>query len=275
METTKKDLLLFEELVKNDYKIFVDTSSLMQEYSELIFFKYIAPLLHRYDKKLIVPKSVFNEISRHNINNHPLAYKANHILEQLGKYQLYGYNSKFDESFADNAIIAQFTSLRLKYNLCLITSDYSYAKDGNLSQDIIDLRKSKSTENINDIKVFNILSNKKEFKEFINYNNKKSIHTKVKENTFKFSLPKNPHRNDPSLKTNFIPSVGNYIFDNLGNNHKLEKQIGRTGGEGSVYLTNTGYICKIFKIDKKTQFRKNKIGLLIENNIKIGKRQCL
>ena len=159
METTKKDLLLFEELVKNDYKIFVDTSSLMQEYSELIFFKYIAPLLHRYDKKLIVPKSVFNEISRHNINNHPLAYKANHILEQLGKYQLYGYNSKFDESFADNAIIAQFTSLRLKYNLCLITSDYSYAKDGNLSQDIIDLRKSKSTENINDIIVFNILSN--------------------------------------------------------------------------------------------------------------------
>lgn len=60
------DLIEFEDLVKKDYKIFVDTSSLMQKNSDTVFFRYIAPLIHRYGRKLIIPKSVFNEISKHN-----------------------------------------------------------------------------------------------------------------------------------------------------------------------------------------------------------------
>ncbi len=60
----------FERLVKNDYKIFVDTSSLMQEDSEIVFFKIIAPILYQYQKKIIIPKSVFNEISKHNFERH-------------------------------------------------------------------------------------------------------------------------------------------------------------------------------------------------------------
>ncbi len=84
-----------------------------------------------------------------------------------------------------------------------------------------------------------------------------------------FNIPKYPHKNDKKIKVKFIPSLNNFVTDNEGNSHKLIKQIGRTGGEGSVYLTNTGLVCKIYKQDKITSFRYHKVKLLIENKIEI------
>ena len=266
---------LFETLVGKDYKIFVDTSSLMQKDSEIVFFQVIAPLLHKYKKQLIIPKSVLNEISKHNYNKHKDIFKANHILDELSKFQLWGTNSKFDEQFADNALTSQFHSLRLKYNLCLITNDNSYKKDGNLSQDILDLKKSRSSEYIKDIKVF-FIKNKgiNEFKDKNQKYPKKNdkVYKKDKNDSkyvFKFTLPKSPKLNDNELTPYSIPITGNSVFDNKDKKHKLLKQIGRTGGEGSVYLTDSGFICKIYKKEKVTKFREEKIKLLIHNSIKI------
>jgi serine/threonine protein kinase/rRNA-processing protein FCF1 len=265
----------FEILIEKDYKIFVDTSSLMQNDSEIVFFKIIAPLLHKHKKQLIIPKSVLNEISKHNYNKHKDIFKANHILDELSKFQLWGTNSKFDEQFADNALTSQFHSLRLKYNLCLITNDNSYKKDGNLSQDILDLKKSRSSEYIKDIKVF-FIKNKgiSEFKDK-NSGTKYQKNKEFKSSTnntkplFKFTLPKTPKAEDNLLNPNNIPDVGSFIFDNNNKKHKLLKQIGRTGGEGSVYLTDSRLICKIYKKEKVTKFREEKIKLLIQHTIKI------
>jgi len=261
----------FEELIKKDYKVFVDTSSLMQKDSKIVFFQTIAPLLHKYKKQLIIPKSVLNEISKHNYNNHKDIEKANHILDELSKFQLWGTNSKFDEQFADNAITAQFLSLRLKYNLCLITNDNSSKKDGNLSQDILDLKKSRATENIKDIKVFYVKGEKLiEYKSFGNRKvNNYSKNKKQQKECFTFNLPKQPKLNDSHLNPHSIPKSNDTILDNKNRQHKLIKQIGRTGGEGSVYLTNTNYICKIYKQEKVTKFREEKIKLLIQNSIKV------
>lgn len=142
----------------------------------------------------------------------------------------------------------------------------------------MDLNKSRSTDNINDIRVFNILSDTGQFKEYVDIKNFKdkiknqNVENKTfkkKDKIFKFKLPSNPKINVQVLNPKLIPSEGNFVFDNNKNNHKLKKQIGRTGGEGSVYLTDTGYICKIYKVDKVTSFREAKINLLIKNNIKI------
>ena len=274
---------IFETLLEKDYKIFVDTSSLMQKDSEIVFFQVIAPLLHKYKRQLIIPKSVLNEISKHNYNKHRDIFKANHILEELSKFQLWGTNSKFDEKFADNALTSQFHSLRLKYNLCLITNDNSYKKDGNLSQDILDLKKSRSSEYIKDIKVFFIKN--KGITEFRDKNTKDST-TKYQKNKeykksttntkplFMFNLPKTPKGQDVLLNPHIIPEAGNFVFDNNGKKHKLLKQIGRTGGEGSVYLTDSDLICKIYKKEKVTRFREEKIKLLIQHTIKV-KNVCL
>ncbi len=263
------DIKEFEKLVKNDYKIFVDTSSLMQKNSKIVFFKIIAPLLYKYKKRLIIPKSVLNEISKHNYNNHKNINIANHILNKLAKSQLYGINSTFNEEFADNAITAQFHSLRLKYNLCLITNDNSYKKGSNLSQDILDLKKSRSTENIKDIRVFFIKN--ETILEYKSQNTKKTVKNKPE---FTFSLPNKPNNKEKKLKVSNIPKSGDFIIDNKNTKHKLIKQIGRTGGEGSVYLTNTNYICKVYKEEKVTLFRQEKIKLLIKNNIRV-KNVCL
>lgn len=261
---------IFEDLVKNDYKIFVDTSSLMQEDSEKVFYMIVAPLLYKYERRLIIPKSVLNEIKKHNDMNHPDIKKANQILNHLAEYKLWGTNSKFDEQFADNAMTAQFHSLRLKYNLCLITNDNSHKKDGNLSQDILDLKKSRSSEKIKDIKVFFIKNkNLHEFKDRNEVNNEQTNSFESKDECFQFNLPTVPQKNDRQLNPIVIPESGSFVYDQKGKKHKLLKQIGRTGGEGSVYLTDSNYICKIYKKEKVTKFRVEKIIALIKHSIRI------
>lgn len=143
----------FKKIISTDYKIFIDTSSLLQDSSESVFFGIIAPLLHLHNNKIIIPKSVYNELYKHkdskrikNINS------GIRILSDLIKNELCLIETKFDDQFADNAIISLFASLRLKYNLCLITNDNSCKKDGNLSQDILDLNNARSVENIKDIR---------------------------------------------------------------------------------------------------------------------------
>ena len=141
----------FEKIVKNDYKIFVDTSSLMQEESVDVFLTKIIPLLIKYKRHIIIPRSVHNEINRHIKTHHKDIHIAQKILDKLRSSGYSGTNARFDYEFADNAILAQFEELRLKYNLCLITNDNSYRKDGNLAQDILDKKQSRSIEKIKDI----------------------------------------------------------------------------------------------------------------------------
>lgn len=59
-------------------------------------------------------------------------------------------------------------------------------------------------------------------------------------------------------------AVGDYVLDQLGNRHKLISQLGRTGGEGSVYETDSGYAAKIYKSEKNTFSRYKKIQSLIQ-----------
>ncbi|CAA6821153.1 MAG: Unknown protein [uncultured Sulfurovum sp.] len=148
---------------------------------------------------------------------------------------------------------------------------------------MLDLKRSRSTNNIKDIKVFSF--NNKGIYEFKDkyIKNKPAKHQnnkvfkKSNNNTkplFKFNLPKSPKGQDRPLNPNIIPEAGSFVFDNNSKKHKLLKQIGRTGGEGSVYLTDSNLICKIYKKEKVTNFREEKIKLLIKNTIKV-KNVCL
>jgi rRNA-processing protein FCF1/tRNA A-37 threonylcarbamoyl transferase component Bud32 len=261
--------------IENDYKVFADTNAFMAKISVKVFSE-LAAVLQINKKKLYVPKSVINEIK-----NQSKTYRgkqANKILEDFKKYDLLRIETKFDEKYADDPIQALFLSLRLKYNLCLITNDNSKFKDGNLAQDILDLKRSRSTDFIKDIKVFSFDSQRiYEFKDRYEIENemestmenKKEKTTSKRRKKFQFNLHKNPKLNDVQLNPSNIPTTGNIVIDNKGVKHKLLKQIGRTGGEGSVYLTNTKFICKIYKKEKVTKFREEKIKLLISHAIKI------
>ena len=84
-----------------------------------------------------------------------------------------------------------------------------------------------------------------------------------------FNIPKFPHKNDRKIPPSYTPSITDKIKDNEGHFHRLIKQIGRTGGEGSVYLTDSNLVCKIYKPEKTTIFRYHKIKLLIDNKIEV------
>ena len=129
-----------------------------------MFFKLIGPLLHKYNRQLILPKSVMNEIYKHVDNKHPNALRVKTIFDKFVELELCVSSSYFDEKFVDNAISIEFLHLRLEHNLCLITNDNSLKKGGNLSQDILDLKKSRAIDNIKDIKVFYL--NNKELHKF-------------------------------------------------------------------------------------------------------------
>ncbi len=259
--------------IKNDYIVFADTNAFMADSSVKVFTE-LARTLHSNNKKLYVPKSVINEIQ--NQSKTDRGKQANSILDDYKKNDLLRIEKKFDKDYADDPIQALFLSLRLKYNLCLITNDNSKLKDGNLAQDILDLKRSRSTDYIKDIKVFSLGSQGiYEFKDMYEFD-KNTKYEEDKKSTFhkkpqfKFALPRNPKLNDNQLNPKIIPETGSFVFDNKGKKHKLLKQMGRTGGEGSVYLTDTKFICKIYKKEKVTKFREEKIKLLIKNSIKIS-----
>jgi len=262
----------FEKIISDDYKVFVDTSSLLQDNSEYIFFSVIAPLLHFHKKKLIIPKSVYNEIYKHSRENKVKNINSGvRILNDFARNDLYMIESKFDNEFADNAIIALFSSLRLRYNLCLITNDNSYKKSGNLSQDILDLKHSRSVYGIRDIVVF-YLGRKNEVVQFKSGNRiPSSDKSKQRQPAIiPFELPKSVRINELENKVSYIPRLGDSVLDAVGNKYQLEKQLGRTGGEGTVYITNKkGYVCKVYKIDKNKSFKQEKISLLIKKKINI------
>ena len=273
----------FKKVISNGYKVFVDISSLLQDNSEYVFFKIIAPLLCLNCKKIIVPKSVYNEIYKHSrskkIRNINSGIK---ILNAFAEKQLYVVERKFDKPFADNAIISLFSSLRIKYNLCLITNDNSYRKSGNLSQDILDLKYARSVDGIKDIVVFYVSSKDKDIVQYKKSSRSSAYYNKTQHNKFNyrqklapFSLPNKVKNGECKNSISIIPEVNDHILDEKGNKFRLEKQIGRSGGEGAVYITNKkGYVCKIYKADKNTNFRQKKITLLAKNKIDI-KGVCL
>ena len=130
----------FLESCVRDCKIFIDTSSLLEE-SSTEFFKNIAPILKREGKTIFVPWSVKRELekladnpvycrSRHpdNPNCNQRAIAACKLVERLTAahiVELYGDSD--DGDFADNVFLATFTKLRLRENLLLITQDRKLA----------------------------------------------------------------------------------------------------------------------------------------------------
>ncbi len=167
------------------------------------------------------------------------------ILNDFAQNNLYVVESTFDKQFADNAIISLFSSLRIKYNLCLITNDNSYKKSSNLSQDILDLKKARSVDRIKDIVVFylsrkddKIVQFKNNSRSSVSHDKKQYAKSNYHQKVAPFSLPKSVKNGEYKTPVSITPEVNDYVFDEKGNKYRLEKQIGRAGGEGSVYITS-------------------------------------
>jgi len=146
----KEKLKQYLYSVVSDYKIFIDSCSLMFTEAEA-FWDNIIPILKKKQKTVIVPLRVYEEVSKFaknpnlcdkkgdcNLHSKAVAAKKKIVgLQSEGLVEVFGDD---DDFFADNVLQVVFTKFRMKYNLLLITQDLK------LSQDIIDIGKSLSVK---------------------------------------------------------------------------------------------------------------------------------
>lgn len=253
-----------DELVR-DYKVFVDTSSFMHSGSKVFFEKILPIHLSQNNTKIIVPYKVVQELEKHQNSKDNLkrkvAIKGLSIIQEYKKTQLVDIRGEENDPFADNLFQTLFTKFRIDYNLCLITQDRG------LAEDISQLKKSKSVSTKKEIKILFINDNGY----LENWENKKHYKKqnkiKQRESIRKFQLYNSPIRkDDETIPVSFLPDIKDAVRSDKYGQLKLIREIGK-GGEGSIYLTNNGMVCKVYLKEKLTLLKLEKLKLMLKNPI--------
>ena len=132
MTTQQKEqaaILKLENFVR-DYRIFIDACVFIHSDYRL-FMSHAAPLLKKYNKAIIVPNRVLDEMGRVRDKYPNCRSAVRKALKDIHKYHQEGLirvvGAEKDDRVADNVFLAKFTEMRLKHNLLLITNDVDLA----------------------------------------------------------------------------------------------------------------------------------------------------
>ena len=293
MEQRSKNFLI--EIVKN-YKIFIDTCSLLSEYADS-FWEHILPVLKENKANIIVPLRVYEEVEKYAndpelckrkaADNPGLNQAAKRAKEKVIKLQSEGIvrvlGDKSD-NFADNVFQTVFTQYRMKYNLILIT------QDKNLATDILRISESKAVTV--DTKTLVRRINKHGYLSFVeNLKNeakkaesKKNNSQSQKKHSEKSNREENlliseeeifAHADTITLtsglvEVSFYPQAGDTVTAERGGNRKPIKLLkaGPSGGEGTIYTTDIpNVVAKIYKPGKVDKAKYEKLKLMMTKNI--------
>lgn len=283
MSNNKKEMEAQEVLESfvSDYKIFIDTCSLL-ELSSNLFWKNIIPLLHINLKKIIIPIRCIEELQKHarNASDISLANRAKECLKQLEQLSKAGYidfRGEKSDNFADNVFNVVFTKFRLSYNLLLITQDHD------LAYDILNLNDSKSVNSRYKIQVKRI--NKYGYlSSFSSKDTSSRVDKGRKIGSNRSTLPNTPvsiGENELFEKSTVLTSIPNrvipvskiptehelaWVYTDRWNSIELVEKLG-SGGEAFIYSTSTPFVAKIYKKDNITEQRYQKIKLMLSKEI--------
>ena len=263
---------ILENYVK-EFKIFVDTCSLLDDYADE-FWMNIIPLLKKYGTKIIVPMRSVEELMKHsnNLYNKELAIKSKNtikLLKQLIDAGFIEVRGEKDDNFADNVFQVVFTKFRLKYKLLLITQDNDLAKD------ILALNNNRSVKAnkvyANRINPYGFLSRFHWDDDYIrqedSFNN--SLTSRIRkvnpDEIFEHCTTVTSLTDDIS-NVSYIPKEMDNVYTSNGQTVKLTKELA-TGGEGTIYATNTSYVAKVYKRENNTRLKCEKIKLLLSKPI--------
>ena len=274
----KSDAFL-ESSVQN-YKIFIDTCSLLSDQADM-FWRNITPILQRERKAIIVPLRVYEEVKKFADNPELCAQKGNPALNHRAKVTLNNiatlqrasiievFGDKND-NFADNVFQTVFTQFHLKYNLMLIT------QDRNLANDVLAIGKSKAVNTTNQILAERI--NKYGYLSLINLDEeqspiKKGFHSVYNPNHQKeipekecFAIATSVRKVSGKMMVTFIPCEGATLIAERNGDRRSVKLIsaGPSGGEGTIYTTNIpNIVAKIYKPEKLDRAKFEKLNLMM------------
>ena len=273
-------------LIEN-YKIFIDTSSLMHS-ACYPFLKNIATTLKKNDNGIIIAEGVKRELLGLQKNSDKdkaqQARNGMELMNYLLKNELGKVYGDPNDGYIDNLFQSLFIKFRNRYNLCLITQDVA------LMQDIVVLSTSKSVKFIKSIKVYKIsqltIDGKPLCVPFIDYavqNNKahqvvKGVLTNKEGNSnivpFKNSRVVIDKSQFNSITLESVPGAGDILTSEKGIKLKLQRDIA-SGAEGTIYefdlinenVSSNKYLCKIFKKGKINNARIEKLKLMISKEV--------
>ena len=270
------------ESMVSDYKIFIDTCSLLEPSADS-FWTNIIPFLHTKLKKVIIPVRCIEELQKHekDKNDPSLSQRARECLKKLEQLRKAGYvefRGDKTDNFADNVFNVVFTKFRMQYNLLLIT------QDRNLADDILKLNDSKSVNSKYKIQVKRI--NKYGylspffFKETnMGTENRRESQTGAVSYKSPVSIEENEKFEMSSVLTN-VPDVSMPVssvpteysaawvyYNDTWRQIAINEKIG-AGGEASIFATDTPFVAKIYKEENITQRKYQKIKLMLSKEIK-------
>ncbi len=286
---SKNNLITFAK----NYKIFIDTCSLLSPYAE-DFWNNIIPVLESENTNIVVPHRVYQEVDKFASNptlcqqknpDNPdfnnLAKKAKQRILNLQSRGLIRILGDKTDNFADNVFQTVFTQYRMKYNLLLIT------QDKNLSEDILRIKESKAVTVNNKLEVkrinkYGYLSNfdfpqaetkknteKPQSKVNINKKEEQEEVIQIPEEEM-FALADHITQTSGTVHVSYYPQENDSVFavrDDKKERITLLSKIS-AGGEGTIYTTNiTNTVAKIYKPGKIDKAKYEKLKLMISKNI--------
>lgn len=293
MEQRSKNFLI--DIVKN-YKIFIDTCSLLSEYAD-IFWEHIIPVLTNENANIIVPLRVYEEVEKYakdvelckrkapdNTGLNQAAKRAKEKIIKLQSEGLVRVLGDENDNFADNVFLTVFTQYRMKYNLILIT------QDKNLAADILRISDSKaitvSTKTlVRRINKHGYLSFIETLKNGSRKTEPRKLHAQpqtshsrkiVAEETLPISEDEIFAHADVvtvtsgSITVSSFPREGDTVTAERGGNRKPIKLLkaGPSGGEGTIYSTDIpNVVAKIYKPGKVDKAKFEKLKLMMTKNI--------
>lgn len=293
LESQDKSADLFLESSVKQFKIFIDTCSLLSDHADLFWGK-ITPILEREHKSIIVPFRVYEELKK--FSDDPklcvrkgkpeLNQRAKVTLKNMAALQSAGLIEIFgdeNDAFADNVFQTVFTRFRLKYNLMLITQDRA------LASDILNIGQSKSVNTKNQIQVYRITNNGN-----LIFANARSARVTADSRGARVTADRKNHAGySPNQKADIptnecfsiahsvlnisgkmpvssIPSKGSII---TAERNGIRKQLTlvdekASGGEGTIYTTNVpNIVAKIYKPEKLDRAKFEKLKLMMTKSI--------
>lgn len=244
------------------HRIFIDTSSLMEQQADRFFQRWIESRARRPHIRVLVPVSVAYEIQKHldgaNDDKRRKAEQAANLLKTCLDQGLVELFDDPDRQIADNVFLTLFQRFCLQCDLTLVT------QDSNLAQDILDIRNRRSVQVRKRISAVRIA------RDGSAHPWRDATESGLQErNAPKSPAPKRPApafqlrsgvtRIDVTPLPLTRPAAeGDLLFTARQKPLRLGKALGR-GGEGTVFLTDTDLVCKTYGPKPPTRATREKL----------------
>lgn len=245
-----------------DLRVMVDTSSWLHDHAEPFLREFLVPLVREHEQRIVIPHVVTLEIEKHLRSPKPRlrrqAESADNLVARLRRAELADVFAGSEQTFADNAMQMVIIRFCERYRFCLVT------QDRDLATDVLRLNLRRSVR-AKPVIAYRIGAQGRPTEWRLGQNDEAVWHEldepEPAEPPFELCSDKPVEDNRVELVTRTIEE-GDIALDGNGQRVRLARKLG-SGGEGRVFSTDAGLVCKIYEDSRRTVAARQKLELMI------------